>query len=460
MNIPLNGRIAIIDDNYEQALPLMQALAKKRCPYLYYSGDLSSLPEEEEVSNDIRILFLDINLIDDTKRTEKELRAKLVPVLTRVISEDNYPYVLIYWSRNEEEHRDLVQDIFENILPTRKPIIFLSQNKLNYFNLDGEKADNHDSSVKELFENIAKLVEQNPAYSYLIDWENYVHNSADNTLQEVFSSCHSYPDWTDNANFIINKLGESYAGKSTFKKQSPADKIKSSYKSFNNVFFDTLEYSTNSLGNKNIVELTYTSDMVNTNSIYSLNKKLLCSDDNNQNNYPGTSIEVSDGENDNVFKDLLNSSHNRRKVSDRIRKDSANVGKTEPELKKIIDDECKVERDKIKESWKKIYLVATPLCDFVQNKCFNTRVVKGMIIKADYKEYINDQSEAIFISPKFKYNNDVYIIILNFKYFFTISEFSGKTTPLFRLRQQLLAEVQSKLARHINRQGVLFIDES
>ena len=85
MNIPLNGRIAIIDDKVEQALPLMNVLAQKKCPCLHFTGELRYLPEEGQAHNDIRILFLDINLLDDAIHTEAQLKGRLVPVLKRVI---------------------------------------------------------------------------------------------------------------------------------------------------------------------------------------------------------------------------------------------------------------------------------------------------------------------------------------------------------------------------------------
>ena len=33
--IPLNGRIAIVDDQIEQALPLMRVFAKNNIPYVF-----------------------------------------------------------------------------------------------------------------------------------------------------------------------------------------------------------------------------------------------------------------------------------------------------------------------------------------------------------------------------------------------------------------------------------------
>lgn len=124
MNIPQNGRIVIIDDKIDQALPLINVLAQRRCPYSYFSGELKYLPDEGANLNDVRILFLDINLIDDKIHTDKELASRLIPVLQRIISKDNYPYILIYWSRNEKEHSQLKGIFLKEIYPIENQLIF------------------------------------------------------------------------------------------------------------------------------------------------------------------------------------------------------------------------------------------------------------------------------------------------------------------------------------------------
>ena len=74
--IPLNGRIAIVDDQIEQALPLMRVFAKNNIPYVYYKGnDIEYLPEQPE--NDIRILLLDLNLLGGRDNQPKDIRSSL-----------------------------------------------------------------------------------------------------------------------------------------------------------------------------------------------------------------------------------------------------------------------------------------------------------------------------------------------------------------------------------------------
>jgi hypothetical protein len=458
MNIPLNGRIAIIDDKIDQALPLINALAQKRCSYSYYSGEVKFLPNPGESINDIRILFLDINLIDDAVHTDKELKARLVPVLSRIISKDNYPYVLIYWSRNEAEHGDLVKNIFEEDLKDRKPIAFLSQNKLAYFDLDGATTKYFDEKLQGLFEAIDNVLNNHKAYNYLIGWENQVHYSADKTLQEIFQISEN---WSDNASYLINKLGESYSGRNAYKSQLPEGKIKSSFQAFNNVFYDTLEYSINNSSLGMASDLEYDHQLANKDNIYAINKKLLISDESDVMEYSGSVTEDSNEKTNKAFEDLLNNAFNRGKVAAEVRGSATGNGKTAKEIDKLINDECSKRRREIRESWKKIYFVVTPLCDYVQSKAYNVRVVKGMLIKADLLGLIDEKSEAIFISPKFKYNDEKYAIVLHFRYFFTSSGGKGikGLKTLFRVRQQILSEIQSKLARHVSRQGVLFLEE-
>jgi hypothetical protein len=460
MNIPKNGRIAIIDDQFEQAFPLINILSKNQCSFSYFTGEEKYLPEEGQNFNDIRLLFLDINLIDNAAHESKVIKGRLIPVLKRVISENNYPYVLVYWSRHENEYESLIQEIFTNDLPTRKPIAFLSQNKLDYFDLDGKQTEKCEELTVNLFQNICDSIDKTPAYGYLVNWENQAHFSVDNTLEEIFKSLHTLESWECNANYLLNQLGENYAGNGTYKNQSPEEKIISAYQAFNNVYIDTLEYLTNSSKIDNAKDLAFDENLIDKESVFIVNKKLLISEENNCLEYSGAVIEDSISANNSTYEDLLNNCLNRRKIEDLVKNDSANDGKSNAEISKIIKKLCSQKRREIRVDYRKICVVVTPLCDFIQNKSIYSRVVQGILIKANHLDCIDDKSEAVFITPKFKIGSDVFVLVLNFRYFFTTNTLSQSTDfkQIFRIRQQLLSEIQSKLARHINRQGVLFLD--
>lgn len=453
MNIPLNGRIAIIDDVIEQAEPLMQVLSKNQLPYVFYKGnDLNYLPDENSRYNDIRLLFLDINLLDEKAAIkDKQTKSILINVLKRIISPDNFPYSIILWSRHEQEHSKLVEALFENELKDIKPINIKGFVKSDFFpNFSDELVEND----IDLIDEIKKLINSEPAYSYIINWENQVHLSADKTLQEIFSSYHSFKNWQNNANYILNKMGNAYLGKH-FDESSAYLKIQSSFVSFSSVFKDTLEHK---IFNTEIEpnDLIYNNDDINSKTNKIINEKLNISRDINDICEPGNVItfEIKDE----LFKNMLFRLISIFKLKNVLKQKDKDI--TETLLKKEVKKEAKRIRDEIKENCKKIALVVTPVCDYAQknNKIYD-RLVKGILIPYKFKKYIEDKSEAVYILPiTITFEKEEYSIIIDFRYFITTDLENDDVKVLFRVRQQLLAEVQSKLARHINRQGVLFLD--
>lgn len=455
MNLPLNGRVAIIDDQIKQAEPLMKIFSQKQIPFTYFSGEVVYLPEEGNSNNDIRVLFLDINLIDNTERDDKDLKAILVPVLTRVISSNNYPYVIIYWSRHER-HKSLIENIFENELSDRKPIGYLSAIKSDFFNLDGSVTDDFDSKIIKLLARIDDLIGQTPSYSYLLHWENQVHYSTDKVLQEIFSSYHQFKDWSNNANYILEKLGNAYLGKH-YNDSSAEDKIKASFISFNSVFKDTLDHNVYTSIIPNSQTLIYDKTKVES-KVNSINEKLNLSKDVKHITESGNVIMFEEAD-EKFFGALLIKILSKIRLGNYLRQEKKEI--TEVELNSLANKELKIIKDEIKASWVKIAVVVTPICDYVQksNKIYD-RIVKGLLIPSKYKAFIDEKSEAVYVLPiTIDYNDNEYILILDFRYFSTTDLNAEKAAPIFRLRLELLAEIQSRLARHISRQGVLFLDD-
>lgn len=434
MSLPINGRIAIIDDKITHAEPLMKIFSQRQIPFTYFSGEADYLPQEGDNLNDIRILFLDINLIDDGVQNDKVLKGRLIPVIQRVISKENYPYVLIYWSRHDskKDKKLIEKDIFEKELKDRKPICYYTAMKSDFFERDGDKTEDFDEKISDLFKNIETVIAKNPAYCYLLNWENKVHISADKTLEEIFSAYNKFESWSDNANYIINTLGSSYSGK-LFAKQSAEDKIKSSYNALNIVLTDTLENTLNNSPVDNAKTLKVSRTTKNLESVHNINKKLLISDEIDPIHYSGTVIEISDKKLDAEYENLLDFN---------------------------LTDSGKKKRADIILSWKKVWLNVTPLCDTVQGKVVFHRLIRGVLVVPfkDMKKAFNN-NEAVFISPIFTLDKTDYCLILDFRHFFTLNQIgkSKNRKSMFRIRQQLLAEIQSKLARHINRQGILYL---
>lgn len=453
MNIPKNGRIAIIDDQISQAEPIIKVLSKRQLPLTYFSGDPAFLPEIGDNLNDIRVLFLDINLIDNSEHPNKVLKGRLIPVLERVISEENYPYVLIYWSRHGH-HKTLIEDeIFSEELVSRKPIGYLSAVKSDFFYLDGTTTDDFDIKLGQLFDKINGLVNEHPAYSHLINWENQVHFSADATLQNIFSPFNDI-DWDNNANYTLSKLSEAYLGKH-YKAAENEEKIKGSFIALSTVFKDILEHNLQNQTFTNNEILAYTVGAI-LKSVNSLNSSLNTANYVNNVTESGNVLEYQ--ENDSIFKKLLFGILSFFRITNSIKNSNPEI--TEDVLKKSADKEFKKIRKDIEKVWRKVCVVVTPVCDYAQKKNVNDRIVKGLLIPKEYRDLIEDKSEAVLIIPFIiELENKEYYLALDFRYFITTDLTQENVTGLFRIRQELLSEIQSKLSRHINRQGILIIDE-
>jgi hypothetical protein len=451
MSIPINGRIAVLDDSLEQALPIIQELSKRQCPCTYYSGELKYLPEETEKTNDIRVLFLDIYLTKPEPRTTQDIKSNLVPRLSKIISEDNFPYVIVYWSRHKEEHEALIKEIFEEDLPKKKPIAYLGVEKTKFFSMTGEKTAEFDEELNNLWDMITDELNKSPVYSSLLQWENIIHSSADSTVEEVFSDLKGIDDWEALANRLFHSLGISFSGKHYFS-MDELDKNKSSLFTLNKIFNDTLEYNIDESSFFDI-KIEESEEDIERETIFKLNSKLLIQNHNSTKDYTGAVLETTDSDDDyntNVFNNILNHSYLKHQVESENPKASGNQ----------IKNECSNLRGEIRKNWKKVWVITTPLCDYIQKKAIYTKVVRGILIESKFAEYIDDKSESIFISPPFEYDGLNYILVLQFRNLLSLKDPTDleELNVLFRLRQNLIFEILSKLSRHISRQGVLYLD--
>ena len=432
--IPINGRIAIVDDSITQAVPLMRVLSKNNIPFTFYKGDDSeSFPTKPE--NDIRILFLDLNLLSGRVQKKNDIRSSLITTLKHILSPDNYPYILILWSRQEMEYLDVVTGIFNKEIKDRAPIAIERYVKSDFFpNFDDEE----DVAVDEhlILDKLKEILDGHSAYKHLLQWENCIHRSADTTIGDVFRSFNSHENWEENANCILEKMAKAYLEQS-YDASTNEVKVKSSLFLLNDVLYDSLENEVFNNQFECARALMHNIPPERTTEIVSkINHSLLISNVINDDvKKPGC-----------VFKYYASKKYKKH-------------------FEEILNDCCNCTDEKknaIMETMIPCEVVVTPSCDYAQNKYKTNRIVQGLLIEAkniiEGKKIknIDHRTDAIYISPLFEHLNRTYVMVLNFRYFITDDMSSDKRKYLlFRVRNSMLAEIQSKLARHINRQGIM-----
>jgi hypothetical protein len=445
--LPINGRVAIIDDQIDQAKPLMQELSKRRIPFTYYDGRSENIPEDAICANEIRVLFLDINLIDNQVHSVKELYATVHANIDRIISENNFPYILICWSRHEKEYNE-IKDKLEKDLPNKKSIASISLVKSDFFALDGNKTSNYDDKINQLFDVIETLMSKHITFQNLLIWENHIHIATNKALSESVSIINQ--DWNKSADWIFTKWGMAFAGKN-FDSQSDKEKVIAAYRTLNHFLHETIEEEIEKTDSTVKFAVEKDSDL----SLSKFNEKLLFSFVQTKSKESGRIVITPEDYSE--FKETLNYAINGE--DQELRNKLQGIGDDPNKIKTIKNKYYKEKRQAIRNDWDIFKLVINPVCDFVQNKLKRNRVIPGIFIKKEYRELINDKTDALYVSPNFHYSkkNSEYFFILDFRYFTSEKEDNGESR--LKLKQQVLSEILSKLSRHINRQGIIFIDE-
>lgn len=289
-----------------------------------------------------------------------------------------------------------------------------------------------------------------------MQWENCVHNSADTTIQDIFHDYHSHDNWQNNGNCILDMFAKSYL-EQHYRAVSVEEKAKASLFFLNDVYYDTLESIVANSRIENAVELQYEVDECLMSDIKSkVNNYLLMSKSQTQINHPGCIFTSSDNSVECVkrSKEIINDCLDTQDI--RIQVINKFQSMKLPEARLMCNQLRKERRDAILATAIPCSVVVTPACDFAQNKAKYDRIVMGIIIDSCYKQFIDTKSEAIYISPSFDEGSHERVLILNYRFFLTqdLSKVNG-IKQICRIRNSVLSEIQSKLARHISRQGIM-----
>lgn len=431
MNLPEDGRVIIIDDRVEEVLPLIRILSKKRVAVNYFTGEVDDLPDTP--FNDVRIIFLDLILEGLTGNNEKTIISTLAGVVKKVVSDKNGPFVLLIWTM----HPEYVEKVKETLEKEGFMPICIDLEKTEYFAETKEgkyKFKKH--KLRSLKKRMLKELQKTDIFKIFLIWENLVHDSASATVNE-FSKLVEFEDkwnknvWNKNMKKIFYKLAQAWAGKRLNTGPS-SEIIKNSLYTFIGIFNDVLEKNIKNIPLDTSLNFDGTTEDVEKKIKGKLNSRLIADLSGSEGLYPG-----------NVY---------REKVKKNFLKDILN-----------INDKNQIEKIKTKSIG--VTLEISSPCDFLQEKMRRSRLLKGVLLPEKVDE-INvwkkiKKADFVYSIPPIFYKNNLYKMVFDLRYFTatTIKEIE-KRRAIFRIRHELLADIQRKLSSHVNRTGVLWLENS
>lgn len=327
--LPLNGRVVIIDDNIEEAIPLMKVLSKHRIPFIYVDGNKDNLPDNP-VDN-VRIMFLDIQLEGmEGVQNEKTKLSALFNVIKKVIGDKPDLYIIIAWTKHDE----LIDEIKKGL--SSKPLFTLTLEKR-----ECKKEDSEEFDINIINEKLLEAIKKFGAFRFFLEWENTVHESAGRNVNEISSIITRDDNWNQNINQVLRMLAEAYAGQQTNNNSDLTAML-----AINNLLLDIIENRIqNTKKNESFIN-NQTVNLTDINEIKGeLNRRLLIANEQNNSVIPG------------------------------------NIYKNEFLIKCDINNLCNnnnIEKELNKQE-NHIILEVSPYCDYAQKKWKFHRILPGII---------------------------------------------------------------------------------
>lgn len=405
MLLPKNGRIVVIDDKYEEALPLLRSIWQNGFAAIYFSGEKKELPAAP--LDDARVIFLDMELETGgyTGSDNKTKAATTARVLKSIINtQKNSVYLIIMWALHEE-----LEDDFWTYITKDSNCNFIK------LRLDKTKCMTNEEILAT---EITSVLKSNNAFSFFINWENMIHKSSNDIILDFSSFFSVDEEWDRKILEILKKLAEKYAGKN-LNASDHEQIVRYAMLAFNGTFTDSLENNISNISNTGISFESTTGDP-DKNVIAKINSKLLLSHG------------ISSVKPGNIYED-------NNKLIDSLIND-------------LFDKPDSVDKSLMKV----VFCEVSPFCDYAQNNWRVHRIIYGLIIPLEFDKKVKKKAEFVYLSPVFEMGSSAKKLVFNLRNLQSVPIGGLKEKkPIYTLRHHLLVDIQHKIASHCSRPGML-----
>lgn len=436
MNIPLNGRIAIIDDRYREVKPLMDIFSKKRIPFNYYTGlRIAEFPTDAD-ENPITLLFLDLNIVE-TQLNAKTVISTLHPILKAICPNKSKPYFIVVWSKKINDFADQLEKHFRNNadLKTKQPVKTIRLSKSDFFSLSDGNYIFDEDKYDQLQETLHNELENISLMKNLLTWENIVHHNTSETINE-FASLHPIQsDWDRNMKAIMFHLAKAVMGNDEIKTASDDTRLFSAFSNLNSFLAEKIQ---NSIGEKKLgTVVNVKDDAWEANNKKDSLKAKVKAEINAKLHLTKWATKVDSFEQGNIY--FLRSNKNwLKKILWKPKYDNVNTV------------------DIIATNPKLVQFDLTPVCDYSQDKKY-VRLVYGVLIDSKFSDAFQRTSDFQTRTPNFLIDMCEKFFLFDFRFIETTvkSEIIKRNIfPKFKLRREICTDIQSQLSNQVNRPGI------
>ena len=450
------ARVVVIDDDREEAWPLLDALNRIRITALYFNGDAEALPEKP--LDGIRVVFLDLRLMSSPTAQPKQYIQHALSILSRIINEESFLTGIVYWTKYDEDKTEFERQLAAR-MPRFKPAFLLS--------ISNKRKLCEAQNVRELKNAITKELKKIPGQQILWKWEQAIHQGATEASAQIANVAMTDNDGGSHGDIdkgildILSALTLSAGGGLDDSRHTVTGFL---YEGLNQIHFDRLEQLLDNptrraefCVDKNVKKQLTSSSACSDLKKRQLNSILLIS---------GMTPSISRVSPGNMYIS---------KIWD---------GKVEPfpfdkrkvSYKTFISElwSNNIKPDFLRDLKKKstpCLLDITPPCDYANRKIKYARLVGGVILRSNGN--VEDDKKCRLPIQSREFAKEIewcmlqkgawgaegnYKIVVNARYLFSIPvEKLRKQKPAIRLRQQVVTDIQAWFASHAARPGYLSV---
>jgi hypothetical protein len=437
MNGLTGARVAIVDDEENEALPVIRELSKRGVPSVYYK-DVNDLPASDaQKPLGIRLVVLDMDLIGGAV-SEKSMVSTLLGYLRKVLRTDNGPYGILIWTKHINVRKLFEEEIF-SIPEIPNPVFVVDISKFECKNKKG------DFELKKVASRISKVLGTFTPLFLLQKWEEttfLASTQVTNQLANLSSKEAKTLDewrtlWKTEFLQIMHAIAVAEAGQ-----QLNVGKVLSSlYGAMNPLHTDRMESNVSSLRKVSVVhseEIMSSKATEDEQAKIKLNTMLLLAFDGINNFYAG-----------NIYA-------------------KSKLGALIPTAKKMLGElatgdinEKQRNIQELAELTKPVAVEISATCDHAQNHIQYARMLVGLLVPKDKYKKIKKGTEFLYkLGPVFLDVKGIptgeYQFYFSARHLLTLElKQVLKTSPFARLRGQAFADLQSWFGRQSIRPGML-----
>lgn len=390
----------------------------------------------------VRIAFFDININPTGSGSDSQKFNSLANAIKQYIHAENGPYALIFWTKDADIVKDLIDYIAKRHSDCPKPFYVSYIDKTDFIQNPQEKID------AVLNDEIIEL---------LFDFENKTSISASETINQIYNITPSTDEWGSNNNFkqnfdkIFSKISTSTLGHDHARKNPDRAVYEAllpiiNYKIINNsIVENNWGKFLKEISGKNLqYPQNFAEGLLNT--IFHIDNTSRVTEDIRgavfEYNFEVTFLEK-------FFCSLVPYFS---KLEREYKLQFSNFFTFQDSVPENI-------KDSIRGNSKFIIIEISSACDFSQNKSRNHKYILGLITPKFDKNFIDTKKigNSIFYKemPLFQLDGEDFNIWLNFNY--VISDFSKNKNfgkPLFILKKEIMDMIGNRYASHVSRIGI------